>query len=60
MRLANIVIWSHTLPAITQLFNADFANPDRDIVGNATAALMRIIEGLIVELRSARQFTLEA
>ena len=36
--IAKIVIWSHTLPAIAELFNADFADSDRDVVGDATAA----------------------
>ena len=45
IRLANIVIRSHTLPAITELFNADLANPDWDVLGEATAVVPSPVEG---------------
>lgn len=60
IRLTNIVIRSHTLPAIAKLLNASLANPEWDVLGDTTAAVMSIVEGLIVQLRSANQLTLNA
>jgi hypothetical protein len=57
---ANVVIWPHSLPAIAQLFNKNLPNPDRDVLGDATAAVMSLVEGLIVQSRAIRQFLLEA
>ena len=48
---ANIVIWSHTLPAIAELFNVDLTNPDRDVLGDAAVAVMSLVEGLVLQLR---------
>ena len=57
--LANIVILSHTHPAGTELLNIDLANPDGDVLGDATAAVMSLVEGSIVQLRLTRQLKLE-
>jgi len=54
IRFANVVIWSHTFPAITELFNVHLPNPDRDVLGDATAAVASLVEGLIVQLRSGQ------
>ena len=57
---AGMVIWSHALPAIAELLNADLTNRDWDVIGDAAVAVMSLVAGFIVQLRSAQEFTLEA